>query len=93
VSGFPAGVEAHRGLLARARRRPPFASFLISRLPGLPAAQQCGQKRGGRIPNETFLGTTGLLLGSAGQTNKTSAASIVIFGKDGKMIWQAPEAQ
>ncbi len=36
------------------------------------------------------LGSTSLVTPSTGETHKTSAASIVMFNKDGKVIWRAP---
>jgi len=34
--------------------------------------------------------STGLLTPHTGETHKTSAASVVLFGKAGKVIWSAP---
>lgn len=39
---------------------------------------------------ETWLGSTGLVVPTTGETHQTSAASLVMFGKDGKTIWRAP---
>lgn len=36
------------------------------------------------------LGNTSLQRPRTGQTQQTSAASLVLFGKDGKVIWRAP---
>lgn len=37
-----------------------------------------------------FLGRTDTLNPKTGATTKTSAASLTLFGKDGKVIWEAP---
>jgi hypothetical protein len=37
-----------------------------------------------------FRATVDLLYGTAGEKRKTSAASLLLFGKDGKVIWEAP---
>lgn len=39
---------------------------------------------------EMSLGSTPLLTPKTGETHQTSAASIVMFGKKGSVIWQAP---
>jgi hypothetical protein len=39
---------------------------------------------------ETKIGTTDLVTTRTGETNKTSAASLVLFGKDNKVLWRAP---
>lgn len=39
---------------------------------------------------EATLGSTDLLTPSTGETHKTSAASLVLFGKDKKVLWSAP---
>jgi hypothetical protein len=39
---------------------------------------------------ETDIGVTGLVTPATGETHKTSAASIVLFGKDRKVLWSAP---
>jgi hypothetical protein len=39
---------------------------------------------------ETDIGVTGLVTPATGETHTTSAASIVLFGKDGKVLWSAP---
>ena len=39
---------------------------------------------------EASIGTTELLTPRTGESHKTSAASVVLFGKDKKVIWQAP---
>jgi hypothetical protein len=39
---------------------------------------------------EANIGITDLLIPKIGETRKTSAASVVLFGKDQKVIWQAP---
>jgi hypothetical protein len=36
------------------------------------------------------LGTTNLVKPATGATEETSAASLVMFGKDGKVLWSAP---
>jgi hypothetical protein len=36
------------------------------------------------------LGNTDLVTPRTGETSKTSAASVVLFGKDKKVLWQAP---
>jgi hypothetical protein len=36
------------------------------------------------------LGNTGLEITQTGETRKTSAASLVMHGKDGKVLWRAP---
>lgn len=38
----------------------------------------------------TSIGNTGLVTPRTGQTRQTSAASVVLFGKDKKVLWQAP---
>jgi hypothetical protein len=38
----------------------------------------------------TTIGSTDLETTGTGETHKTSAASIVLFGKDGKALWSAP---
>lgn len=38
----------------------------------------------------TMIGSTELETPRTGETHKTSAASIVLFGKDGKALWSAP---
>jgi hypothetical protein len=38
----------------------------------------------------TDIGVTGLVTPATGETHKTSAASIVLFGKDRKVLWSAP---
>jgi hypothetical protein len=44
---------------------------------------------------ETDIGSTSLVTPLTGETHKTSAASVVMFGngKEHKVIWQAPESQ
>jgi len=42
---------------------------------------------------ETDIGITGLISPTTGETRKTSAASIVLFGKDQKVLWSAPQGQ
>jgi hypothetical protein len=37
-----------------------------------------------------FLGRTGTVNPKTGATTQTSAASLTLFGKDGKVVWQAP---
>lgn len=39
---------------------------------------------------ETILGSTELVTPRTGETHKTSAASVVLFGKDSKILWSAP---
>ena len=39
---------------------------------------------------EADIGVTGLVTPATGETHKTSAASIVLFGKGKKVLWQAP---
>lgn len=39
---------------------------------------------------ETQVGVTDLITPMTGETHKTSAASIVLFGKDKKVLWSAP---
>jgi hypothetical protein len=39
---------------------------------------------------ETHIGVTDLVTPANGETHKTSAASIVLFGKDRKVLWSAP---
>jgi hypothetical protein len=39
---------------------------------------------------KTRIGVTGLVTPATGETHKTSAASIVLFGKDRKVLWSAP---
>jgi hypothetical protein len=39
---------------------------------------------------QTTLGTTDLETPRTGEAHKTSAASLVMFNKDGKVIWSAP---
>lgn len=39
---------------------------------------------------ETTIGSTDLVRARTGETHKTSAASIVLFGKDKKVLWSAP---
>jgi hypothetical protein len=43
-------------------------------------------------PNDyrTEIGSTDLLIPSTGETHRTSAASVVLFDKNGKVIWSAP---
>src|SRR5262249_44320209 len=36
------------------------------------------------------LGSADLVTAGTGETGKTSAASMILFGKDGKVIWKAP---
>jgi hypothetical protein len=36
------------------------------------------------------LGSTALVTGRTGEQHKTSAASLTMFGKDGKVLWSAP---
>jgi len=36
------------------------------------------------------IGSTGLMTPLTGESHKTSAASLVMSGKDGKVIWRAP---
>jgi hypothetical protein len=38
----------------------------------------------------TILGSTDLLIPRTGRKESTSAASLVLFGKDGKVLWSAP---
>jgi hypothetical protein len=38
----------------------------------------------------TEIGRAGLVTPSTGETHQTSAASLVLFGKDGKVLWSAP---
>jgi len=38
----------------------------------------------------TLIGTTDLITPRTGETHKTSAASVVLFDKDKKVLWQAP---
>ena len=38
----------------------------------------------------THIGRTDLATPRTGETHKTSAASLVLFGKDGKVLWSAP---
>jgi len=39
---------------------------------------------------QTTIGTTDLLTPRTGETHKTSAASVVLFDKDNKVLWKAP---
>lgn len=39
---------------------------------------------------ETVLGNTDLVTERTGESRKTSAASVVLFGKDSKVLWSAP---
>lgn len=39
---------------------------------------------------ETAIGITDLLTPTTGEKHRTSAASIVLFGKDKKVLWSAP---
>jgi hypothetical protein len=39
---------------------------------------------------QSILGTTNLQTANTGEQHKTSAASLVLFGKDGKVLWSAP---
>jgi hypothetical protein len=39
---------------------------------------------------ETILGNIDLVTERTGETHKTSAASLVLFGKGNKVLWQAP---
>ncbi len=39
---------------------------------------------------QTTVGSTNLVTPRTGETHKTSAASLVLFGKDGKVLWSAP---
>jgi hypothetical protein len=39
---------------------------------------------------ETDLGVTSLVTITTGESHTTSAASIVVFGKDKKVLWSAP---
>jgi hypothetical protein len=39
---------------------------------------------------ETILGNTDPVTERTGETHKTSAALLVLFGKDGKVLWSAP---
>ncbi len=39
---------------------------------------------------ETTIGTTDLVTTATGETHKTSAASVVLFDKDKKVLWKAP---
>jgi hypothetical protein len=39
---------------------------------------------------QTTLGSTDLVTPETGESHKTSAASVVMFGKDGKLLWRAP---
>jgi hypothetical protein len=39
---------------------------------------------------KTAIGSTDLITPLTGETHKTSAASIVLFGKDKKVLWSAP---
>ena len=36
------------------------------------------------------LGSTSLVTTRTGEQHKSSAASLVLFGKDGKVLWSAP---
>ena len=38
----------------------------------------------------TEIGRTDLMTPLTGETHKTSAASLIMFGKDDKVIWRAP---
>lgn len=38
----------------------------------------------------TNIGVTDLLTPTTGETHKTSAASVILFGKDKKVLWSAP---
>ncbi len=38
----------------------------------------------------SLVGSVDLETTPTGQTHKTSAASLVLFGKDGKVLWSAP---
>jgi len=40
---------------------------------------------------ETDIGATDLITPTTGETHTTSAASIVLFGKDKKVLWSAPQ--
>ena len=39
---------------------------------------------------QTTIGTTDLITSRTGETHKTSAASVVLFDKDKKVLWKAP---
>ena len=39
---------------------------------------------------QTTIGTTDLVTPRTGETHKTSAASLVLFDKDKKVLWKAP---
>ena len=39
---------------------------------------------------QAILGSTGTVETRTGRTNQTSAASLILFGKDGTAIWSAP---
>jgi len=42
---------------------------------------------------ETDIGATDLITPTSGETHTTSAASIVLIGKDKKVLWSAPQGQ
>lgn len=50
------------------------------------ASLEVSDKQGFR----TKIGSTELETPRTGETHKTSAASVVLFGKDGKTLWSAP---
>ncbi len=52
------------------------------------------KERTAKIPQQANelakIGSTELETPRTGETHKTSAASVVLFGKDGKALWTAP---
>lgn len=85
-------VYLHGGDLAWLLLRSPGSTeFINARVgppdPSLPSPQLSLSDREGF---ETDLGHTGLVTTRTGEKHDTSAASVVMFGKDKKVLWSAP---
>ncbi|MBI1955436.1 MAG: hypothetical protein HYS38_03485 [Acidobacteria bacterium] len=67
------------------RQEFPGSKFIVSAAPEGPTVEL---KDSGGF--KTTIGTADLETIQTGETHKTSAASVVLFDKDGKVIWKAP---
>ena len=78
--------------LALSKHSAPFRNKLV--IEALPALVKPPRSRSTSLirpdSDSTTLGVADLKTVKTGGTSTTSAASVILFGKDGKVLWQAP---
>ncbi len=85
------GVSSSLALSTGAEKRLPMMDAI--RQPGITlhtGREGVGLELGDSTGYSAALGSTQLLTPNSGETHQTSAASLVLFGKDKKVIWSAP---